>query len=52
MASLSLFQVSVVGEGVEDLVGGLGPAEGPGVLVPSVDPGPDVLLQGDRKSVV
>ena len=36
----------VVGEGVQDLVGGLGPGERPGVVVPGGDPVPDVVLQG------
>src|SRR6185437_4380587 len=36
----------VVGERGQDLVGGLGPGERPGVVVPGGDPVPDVVLQG------
>src|SRR6266516_5698083 len=36
----------VVSERVQDLVGGLGPAERPGVGVPGGDPVPDVVFQG------
>jgi hypothetical protein len=36
----------IVGEGVQDLVGGLGPGEGPGLVVPGGNPVPDVVLQG------
>jgi len=36
----------VVGERAQDLVGGLGPGERPGVVVPGGDPGLDVVLQG------
>jgi hypothetical protein len=35
----------VVGERVQDLVGGLGPGERPGILVPGGDPFLDVVLQ-------
>ena len=34
--------LAVVGEGLQDVVGGLGPGERPGVLVPLVDPLADV----------
>src|ERR1035438_8489519 len=36
----------IVGERFEDLISGLGPGEGPGVLVPGADPRLDVVLQG------
>jgi hypothetical protein len=36
----------IAGQGVQDLVGGLGPGERPGVLVPGGDPVLDVVLQG------
>jgi hypothetical protein len=35
----------VNGEGVQDLVGGFGPGERPGIVVPGGDPFPDVVLQ-------
>ena len=41
----------VVGERVQDLVGGLGPGERPGVVVPGGDPFPDVVLQGLYRGV-
>jgi hypothetical protein len=41
----------VVGERGQDLVGGLGPGERPGVLIPGGDPGPDVVLQGLHRGV-
>ena len=37
--------LKISGEGVEDLVCGLGPHEGLWVVVPGVDPVPDVVLQ-------
>ena len=37
--------MAVVGEGFQDVVGGFGPDEGPGVLVPLVDPLADVGLE-------
>src|SRR5215471_17681362 len=36
----------VVSERVQDLVGGFGPGERPGIFVPGSDPVPDVVLQG------
>src|SRR5690348_15511691 len=36
----------VAGERGQDLVGGLGPGERPGVVVPGGDPVPDVMFQG------
>src|SRR5580700_6314771 len=36
----------VVGQRIQDLVGGLGPGEWPGVVVPGDDPFPDVMFQG------
>src|SRR5258707_12297358 len=37
--------MKICGEAFEDLVGGLGPGEGPGVLVPGLDPVADVPFQ-------
>jgi hypothetical protein len=39
-------QLVVVGEGLEDLIVGLGPGERSGVLVPGVDPVVDAVLKG------
>src|SRR6266511_4694667 len=38
--------LTICSERIEDLVGGLGPHKRPWVLVPGVDPRPDVSLQG------
>jgi len=38
--------LEIGGEAVEDLVGGLGPGGGFGIVVPCGDPVADVLLQG------
>lgn len=37
--------------GIEDLIGGLGPDEGPGIVIPFVDPDPDVALEVDHAAV-
>ena len=38
--------MAISGKGAEDFLGGLGPQEWPGVLVPGLDPGADVGLEG------
>jgi hypothetical protein len=38
--------LKIFGEGGEDLLGGFLPDERLGILVPLLDPGPDVFLQG------
>src|SRR6266536_5336714 len=38
--------LTICSERIEDLVGGLGPHKRPWVLVPGLDPRPDVSLQG------
>src|SRR5689334_24564185 len=41
----------VVGERGQDLVGGLGPGERPGIVVPGGYPVPDLVLQGLHRGV-
>lgn len=43
--------LAVAGEGVEDLVGGLGPDEGLGVSVPLVDPAAQVSFEFDHAAM-
>src|SRR5215471_4051614 len=37
--------MKISGDAVQDLVGGLGPYKWPGVVVPGVDPGPEVCFK-------
>jgi len=43
--------LAISGEGAKDLIGGLGPHERLGVVVPGLDPGADVSLEGVNAGV-